>query len=662
MVLVGRYACDPFEEQGASVGSTSVGGQRAESRGRSGMTSPGTDDGAVTVGPESLESVREVVAGRLRQGLWREALAVCREKAATLVTEVVDQAGNRAFNEGDFTGLWRELSQLPEAVQCDPAVAYWLYVTATAVNRQAEVMSLVSTVLVGSAAPELRAAVAVTKPGADAGAETLKALEAHESATTMRARAFALALEGDRHSPILLFRRAMALAEHSDASHLVVACAIDVANQELALGHYKSGRDWARWALDEYERRDLKEPHRREVAAATLAFAYMLLGDLAAARLALSEVSVQPPNLGIPSYEAVVSTVADMHLLDGRLDEALSLFTELRRSSPLTQVASASLDVTKCRLAMGDLDGALESAEYAFSLSRGAPRAQAAIGTLGMGMALSYLDVARATTLLETAARQFEQTNFQLFQTQAAMWLALCHMRQGRADQAARSLTLGSDGLRELSDTGWRLLMACDEQHAQLTSLWRGGGSPLKVNLLGSAAVEYRSQTLSLTSRQREVLAILCEREAGVTVEELRELVFGSHAHVGTVKSTVSRLRQLIPISPSPYRLLVPFECDFKQVLAFIATGQAHRAVQHYSGPLLPGSRAPGVADLRLHVEECLRRAVIAASDPDLLIQLATAQGDDLELWESARASLAHGDYRLPLVIARIRRIREAWR
>ena len=89
---------------------------------------------------------------------------------------------------------------------------------------------------------------------------------------------------------------------------------------------------------------------------------------------------------------------------------------------------------------------------------------------------------------------------------------------------------------------------------------------------------------------------------------------------------------------------------------------QAHRAVQQYTGPLLPGSFAPGVVDLRLHVEECLRRAVMAASDPDLLIQFATAQGDDLELWESARASLAHGDYRLPLVIARIRRIREAWR
>lgn len=644
------------------MGSTSTGGHDVESRGRTGVAPGGRAGAMAMMDGDSLESAREAVAARLRHGSWRDALAACRHHAPELATEVVDQAGNRAFNEGDFAGLWRELSALPESVQCEPAVAYWLYVTATAVNRQAEVMGLVSTVLGGSAAPELRAAVAVTKPGADAGAETLRALEAHESATTIRARAFALALEGDRHSPILLFRRAMALAEHSDASHLVVACAIDVANQELALGHYKSGRDWARWALDEYERRDLLEAYRREVAAATLAFAQMLLGDLPAARAALAHVAIEPEKLGIPTYEAVVSTSADLSLLEGRCDEALGLFTMLRRASPLTQVASASLDVTKCHLAIGDVEAALHSAEYAFSLSRGAPRAQAAIGTLGMGMALSYRDLPRATTLLETAARQFEQTNFQLFQTQAAMWLALCHVRQGRVDEAARALALGADGLRELSETGWRLLMACDPQYAQLIALWRGGGSPLKVRLLGSPSVEYRARELPLTARQREVLAILCDSEAGVTVGRLRELVFGSDVHPGTVKSTVSRLRQLVPISAAPYRLLAPFECDFKQVLAFIATGQAHRAVQQYTGPLLPGSFAPGVVDLRLHVEECLRRAVMAASDPDLLIQFATAQGDDLELWESARASLAHGDYRLPLVIARIRRIREAWR
>src|SRR5690606_40129394 len=80
-------------------------------------------------------------------------------------------------------------------------------------------------------------------------------------------------------------------------------------------------------------------------------------------------------------------------------------------------------------------------------------------------------------------------------------------------------------------------LMACDPQYAQLIALWRGGGSPLKVRLLGSPSVEYRARELPLTARQREVLAILCDSEAGVTVGQLRELVFRSEEHTSELQS-----------------------------------------------------------------------------------------------------------------------------
>lgn len=609
-----------------------------------------------------LEAARERVGASLRRRRWREALTACVESDLGLVPEVIDQVGNRAFDAGEFEGLWEGLTALPGSVQSHPSVAYWLFVTATAVNRQAEVMPLVTAVLRSSPAPELRAAVAVTQPGVEMAAETQRAYEALESATTMRARAFALALEGDRQSPLVLFRRAMALAENADAGHLVVACAVDVANHELAMGRYKSGRDWARWALDEYARRGVREEHRRELAAATLAFGQILLGELDAAREVLRTVPVDMAKVGMPTYEAVVSTVADMHVLDGRLDEAYALSTTLKRRSPLTQVASASLDVTKVNIARGDLLAAKESAEYAYSLSRGAPRAQAATGALGMGMALSYFDVDRAAELLEAAARQLEQTNLQLLQTQALLWLARCRLTVGRRDEAARCLAEAAEGTRELAEPGWRLLMACDPAYAELHAMAHGGGGALKVRLLGEPRLEYRSRELGLTLRQCEVVAVLCEREEGVTTGELRSLVFGDEVGEGTVKSTVSRLRQHVPISSAPYRLAVPFECDFKLVLGLLASGRVHQAVQHYTGPLLPESEAPGVVEMRLHLEECLRRAVIGSGDPELMIQLATSVGDDLELWEAARASLASGDYRLPLVIARIRRVREAWR
>lgn len=610
----------------------------------------------------SLEAVREQVRGWLRRGRWREALAACLRADVGLVPEFVDQVGHRAFDEGDLEGLWALLTGLPEGVQSHPSVAYWLFVTASGVNRQAEVMPLVTAVLRNSPAPELRAAVAVAQPGVEVAAETQRAIEAHESVVTIRARAFALAIEGDRHSPLVLYRRAMALAESADAGHLVVACALDVASHELALCRYKSGRDWARWALDEYARRGVREEHRRELAAATLAFSHMLLGELDAAREALRTVPVDAEKVGIPAYEAVLSTVGDMHLLDGRLEEAHELFTAAKRRSTLKQVAFNSLDVVKANIARGDLVAAREAAEYAYSLSRGAQRAQAAIGTLGLGMALSYFDVDGAAELLESAARQFEQTHLQLLQTQALMWLARCRLEAGRRDDAVRALAQAAEGTRELGEPGWRLLLACDPVYAELRAIAHGGGEALKVRLLGGRHVEHRAREVDLTLRQCEVLAVLCDREDGVTTSELRRLVFGDEVGEGTVKSTVSRLRQLVPVSPSPYRIAVPFECDFKRVLALLAGGRVHQALQHYAGPLLPESEAPGVVELRLHLEECVRRAVIGTGDPDLLIQLATSVGDDLELWEEARASLSAGDYRLPLVNARIRRLKDAWR
>src|SRR5690606_6736257 len=92
----GALCWAPFKDRGKSVDSTSVGGQRAESRERPRLDREFSTGplGASTRDDGALESVREAVAGRLRQGSWREALAECRERAPSLVAEVVDQAGN----------------------------------------------------------------------------------------------------------------------------------------------------------------------------------------------------------------------------------------------------------------------------------------------------------------------------------------------------------------------------------------------------------------------------------------------------------------------------------------------------------------------------------------------------------------------------------------
>jgi hypothetical protein len=66
--------------------------------------------------------------------------------------------------------------------------------------------------------------------------------------------------------------------------------------------------------------------------------------------------------------------------------------------------------------------------------------------------------------------------------------------------------------------------------------------------------------------------------------------------------------------------------------------------------------------ELREHLEESLRQAVLASGDADAMIDLANQQGDDLELWEETRRHLPPNDPRRPLANARIRRIRKRWR
>src|SRR5690606_39067949 len=126
-------------------------------------------------------------------------------------------------------------------------------------------------------------------------------------------------------------------------------------------------------------------------------------------------------------------------------------------------------------------------------------------------------------------------------------------------------------------------------------------------------------------------------------------------------KSNISHLRKHVSISEAPYRIQDESSADFVQLLRHLEKGELQAALNLYDGQLLPTSSAPAITELRDHIDAALRSAVIAARDPDSLIQLATAFGDDLELWECARDNLAAQDHRRPLINARIRRVQETW-
>jgi hypothetical protein len=90
-------------------------------------------------------------------------------------------------------------------------------------------------------------------------------------------------------------------------------------------------------------------------------------------------------------------------------------------------------------------------------------------------------------------------------------------------------------------------------------------------------------------------------------------------------------------IGSRPYRLLEQVGSDMGDVFAALRSGDIARAMDHYSGQLLPRSAAPAVARLRLELSTSLRGAVLADGDLQLLrrwLDLPEAR-DDRQGWQA---------------------------
>ena len=114
-------------------------------------------------------------------------------------------------------------------------------------------------------------------------------------------------------------------------------------------------------------------------------------------------------------------------------------------------------------------------------------------------------------------------------------------------------------------------------------------------------------------------------------------------------------------IACSPYRLENPPPSDLRAFLRALSRGDLEEALALYQGPLLPWSQAPGVEELRLELEEALRQAVLAQGDTENLFLLAERLGEDLEVWEALLERLPSQDPRLPIVRARVARLRREY-
>lgn len=184
----------------------------------------------------------------------------------------------------------------------------------------------------------------------------------------------------------------------------------------------------------------------------------------------------------------------------------------------------------------------------------------------------------------------------------------------------------------------------------------------MRIHALGTPDVSLYGVRTELSNRQMETLVILASSGVGTGLAGLAVALYGDRAVAGTAKAAVSRLRNTIPLTSRPYKIAVPFRADFLELMAFLGQGRVRQALNLYRGPLLPASEAPAVVELREHIDESLRQAVLASGDHEAMLELANrTDSQDLELLEAAASYMSPNDPQWPLLRARIRQIQRDW-
>lgn len=188
------------------------------------------------------------------------------------------------------------------------------------------------------------------------------------------------------------------------------------------------------------------------------------------------------------------------------------------------------------------------------------------------------------------------------------------------------------------------------------------------LNILGRdlGTLQVGQNITELSARHAEILTLLAWHPSGLSAQQLAELIYGSSTKIVSARAEMVRLRkalepaapELIPLS-RPYRLGSSLILDAQRLLGFLDRGAHRVAFACYTGPVLPGSGAPGIVSIREHVSSQLRSALLSNANVETLLEYARlAEGTyDLELWQTCLQLLPLRSPKRASVVAHIERI-----
>ena len=607
---------------------------------RGALTAPGDE---VLVSPEAL------LETLLRLGRAVEALDLAVMSLPDRVPEVLKDAGP-AYQEEGLLGRLRLLLESLDDPNSEEVLS-WRLVAAGSQGDHAPLLPVIQTFLRRFEAPELRAryAVTLTHPQ-ERFAEAQRAAKAKQTPLTL----FQLGrLHTNPDAGVTILRESVRLAERHGRPYDVARNAGGLAERLVHVGRFGEAASWAEWALRLSDAQGLKDGDRRLRLLNTWAYARLLIGQSVGLGVPLREANSALDHTGLDLAVLFRSTLANFELVRGDLAEAERLASDNLWRSPRRYLGRFTVPLVRVLLEQGRVTEALHEAQRAVFLTEGEAPSYALHARLALGMAQAYTHPERARENLQPV---LDEASFSADRRAGAALYLL------KVDPGRERLSAARDLLAPLPLAGLKLLSGPETAFSPIWAGVLGREVPLQIRVLGAREVWLEGRPLELSLRNSELLVLLALEPGGTSLEELHAKLYNDEA-TGAValRSAVSRLRQLVPISDPPYRLTLPYTLDVTECERLLTPRTIRDALELYRGPLLYESDAPGIRFAREFLEERVRQVALHAGDPEVLFELARALKDDLELWAAAFAALPPGDPRAPLSKAHIERLKRDW-
>jgi hypothetical protein len=382
-----------------------------------------------------------------------------------------------------------------------------------------------------------------------------------------------------------------------------------------------------------------------------------MLGDTAGLREQLQDLHATVENV-LPELAAGYrSALADLERIEGQPRLAAEYTAANLETASRSQKGLRAYQHVRSLLELGLVAEALSVAEAGVALSAGTTRMQDLRARLAQGMALAFVDGARAAAVLENVI-----DDRQLVFEQRAM--AALHFLLARPEGLAVLPADLRQQLAGLSETALRVLSGPPEAfHGVWSNLSGRKHAVLELKVLGRTSARLEGSELRLTRRQWEVLLALALHPEGLTYDSLHAFLLHDDGGLSpvTLRSHVSLLRSRVPISDNPYRIEVPYTLDVSDVQEHLRKGNVREAIALVNGRVLPRSSLPGIRETSEQLEQALRESVLTSNDPEALYSAAGLWNDDLEVWEAAMGAVHPRDPRVPLLRTRIQSLRHEY-